>query len=798
MINAIFKYAVLFPLLIAGMNASATEGVNGTNIYVSPQGDDLADGSSEHPVRTFCRAQAMARQKQGNVEVWFADGTYYLDCPIVFDARDNHTSFHAQNQGKAVISGGQRLNLKWKREKSGIWVASIKEAIVPDMLFINGQNKRMARYPNLRKDKPSPIYGCFDFGEMLSSETENALDSARTVGWAHPEGGYLHGLHQYMWGDMHWVIRGREGSQLQLEGGWQNNRPSPIHNVYRFVENIKEELDEPGEWFFDTQEKQLLYFPEEGEDLNTAQIEVAGLPHLIEFSGTREAVVRDVSLSGFTFRHTRRTFMENRNRLNRSDWTIYRGGAIVLENAEDCIIEDCDFDQVGGNAVFCNNYNSDHVFRRLYIWEAGANGVSFVGDSTTVRSPLYDYDSQGTYCTDYIPGAKTDNYPRHCRVEDCLIVHTGRTEKQTAAVQISMSQGITVSHCSIYDMPRAGINISEGCFGGHLIEHCDVFNTVMETGDNGSFNSWGRDRYWSPNPNETQVNVQAHPGVETVDMLERNVLNHNRWRCDNGFDVDLDDGSSNYLITNNLLLSTGLKLREGYHRKVLNNVIVPGTVNLHVWFDQSGDVVMHNILSEPYKQIGMDWVKRKTPKWGECLDRNFFTTTSEKMYSYLVEGCDSNSTCGPAHFIAPEKGDFRVAEDSKALQTGFVNFSMDDFGVQTPRLKAIARVPDFPKPIVPEEEKQAEAQTIEINGIKYTFITGQGMSAYAQDFSAKGFAVSVQTSNPLSAHGIEHGDLLISINGEELRDVSTLLRLLGEDIHTVVLVRQFKRITIEK
>ena len=59
-----------------------------------------------------------------------------------------------------------------------------------------------------------------------------------------------------------------------------------------------------------------------------------------------------------------------------------------------------------------------------------------------------------------------------------------------------MAQGITVRHCSIYDVPRAGINIGDGCWGGHVIEFCDIFDTVKETGDHGSFNSWGRDRYW--------------------------------------------------------------------------------------------------------------------------------------------------------------------------------------------------------------------------------------------------------------------------------------------------------------
>ena len=88
---------------------------------------------------------------------------------------------------------------------------------------------------------------------------------------------------------------------------------------------------------------------------------------------------------------------------------------------------------------------------------------------------------------DLEPGPKTANYPADCLVDNCLLVANGRVEKQTAGVQIAMAMRIKVRHCSIYDCPRAGINIGDGCWGGHIIEYCDVFDTVKETGDHGSF-----------------------------------------------------------------------------------------------------------------------------------------------------------------------------------------------------------------------------------------------------------------------------------------------------------------------
>lgn len=131
----------------------------------------------------------------------------------------------------------------------------------------------------------------------------------------------------------------------------------------------------------------------------------------------------------------------------------------------------------------------------LHIFGAGASGVAFVGDPAAVRDPVFRYgDPHDLDAIDRTPGPRTENHPMECLVEDSLIHEVGMVEKQGAGVQIAMARRITVRDCSIYDTSRAGINIGDGCWGGHLIEGCDVFNTVQETGDHGSFNSWGRDR----------------------------------------------------------------------------------------------------------------------------------------------------------------------------------------------------------------------------------------------------------------------------------------------------------------
>jgi len=58
-----------------------------------------------------------------------------------------------------------------------------------------------------------------------------------------------------------------------------------------------------------------------------------------------------------------------------------------------------------------------------------------------------------------------------------------------------------------------------------------------------------------------------------------------------------------------------------------------------------------------------------------------------------MSGRDEHSLVADAMFIDPAAGDYRVRDGSPALRLGFVNFAMDQFGVQYPKLKAIAPYP---------------------------------------------------------------------------------------------------------
>lgn len=721
-----------------------------TAFFVSADGKDSNKGTMKRPFRSIEKALEAARNEKGEITLYLREGVYRLSAPLTLTASDGNsekkltlTSFPNE---KATISGGVLLNLDWQPYERGIWQAKVNQDIEIDMLLVNGEIRHMARYPNYDEQ-----------AVRFHGTSSQATAPERVKGWKHPETGFLHAMHNSDWGDFHYRIKGRkENGELILEGGWQNNRQSGLHPENRMVENIFEELDVPGEWFFDRKEKILYYYPLEGEQPATAIFETPQLKHLIEVRGTQAAPAENIVIRNLNLTQTQRTFMESYEPLLRSDWTVYRGAAVFFEGTENCTLTQCDLYNLGGNAVFFSKYNRQGEVSSSHFTNIGASAICFVGDTACVRSPSFEYSQFVPYeKMDLQKGPKGVNFPAQCIVRDNLIHRIGLFEKQTTGVELSMCQSIVVSHNSIYDTPRAGINVSEGTWGGHCIEYNDVFETVKETGDHGSFNSWGRDRFWHPNYKVMEELTTGHPEMILLDAVKTTTIRNNRFRCDRGWDIDLDDGSSNYHIYNNLCLNGGIKLREGFYRVVENNIMVNNSFHPHVWFLNSGDVFTRNIVMTDYQPI-------QIRNWGLMVDYNIFATETA-LGNARKNQTDLHSRACALPFRNPQAGDFSFPDDAEVIvEAGFHNFPMDEFGVVSPRLKKIARQPEMPQ--IRNVDTGHTAVTKQWQGVVLKDLTTLGeRSATGMDSERGVYVLSVSPLEGLHTH-LRTNDVLLKVN----------------------------------
>lgn len=669
------------------------------------------------------------------------NGIYNLTAPISIKGE----SIEIRGDKDTIIQGCVKID-GWVDEGNGVFSAGTEYDV--DALYINGEKYQMARFP---KYNPNiKIFGGF---------SRDVLSKTKAHEWKNPAGAYIHAMHLHNWGGFSYEVTGKdEDGNLTYIGGWQNNRQMGMHSDFKYIENVREEMTEPGEWYFDKKNKRVYAILKPEHSLDNAEICVNS--SFFVFKNCK-----NVSIENIKLRRAKRTFMLTNEPLLRSDWTIYRGGAIYFANSSDCSISRCSLFDIGTNGVFVDGKNSNITISRCHFKDLGASGICFVGKPSSVRSPLFEAtDSQSFLEIDKKRGPKSNEYPRSCTVENCLIERVGMLEKQATGVEISMSYGISIINTSIYDASRAGINISEGTFGGHLIDGCDVFDTVKETGDHGSFNSWGRDRFWHLS-DLAQSEIYKYA---SLDSLGKTIIRNSRFRCDRGWDIDLDDGSSNYEIYNNLCLNGGIKLREGFNRYVHNNITVNNSVHLHVWYENSGDVVENNIIFTEYQPILMEHGFGKSINFNVLHSRN---TRGIKKATELekITGMDKGSIKTKCAFADSRHGDYRLVSPKIS---GFEDFPFE-FGVRYEPLKRLARTPVLPK--TNQSQKRVESSIITLFDMKLKNIETDGeMSAFATAGHNGVLVLDVDQFADVSAKGILPCDVIVALGDNEVNSLSDL------------------------
>lgn len=305
-------------------------GAESVKIYVS-NGAEGGDGSSQSPYATLHEAanHLLSMRSSGNcqaVDILVAPGVYEAQSTLLFTNAHNSpqcgevTIKPAVDGGKVVLSGGRHIT-NWKEESPGHWVAQLPEVKSGNwyfrQLFAGHKRLTRARTPNKGfYTTQGGLKTIFQDGGVVSNapEAKNARHWLSRCGFAYRN----HDI-EY-WDD--W-----KNAEILTFHSWECSWQSILsvdtvrHEVYfcspcrypvgffgpnmRYrIENIRQALDEPGEWFLDRDSGTLHLLLNEGENPAEMQIYAPRLDNVLQCSGDTLNPVANIRFENIDFQYT--------------------------------------------------------------------------------------------------------------------------------------------------------------------------------------------------------------------------------------------------------------------------------------------------------------------------------------------------------------------------------------------------------------------------------------------------------------------------------------------------------------
>ncbi|MEA3341914.1 MAG: right-handed parallel beta-helix repeat-containing protein, partial [Chloroflexota bacterium] len=434
---------------------------------------------------------------QQPLTIFIRKGTYYLAEPLTLTGEDSGTrqcpiTYKAYGNEKPVLCGGKMV-AGWKPYKGRIVQCLLSEAKADKLkfrqLFFDGRRQIRARWPN--RVANDPLYGGWAFIEAILPEGEKRPTEFRFAApsparpWSKPHLAEVNIFPWYCWVNdiipVKKVDADRKTITLARQAfvGWMPLMPG---NRFR-VENVLEELDQPGEWCLDSDTGTVYFWPP-AATLEDGQVIVPVTDTLIELRGTPDAPIRYVSISGLTFTQTRSPFPEQQSSNFHSP--LLRGAAVHLENCRHCRVEDNLLHNLGGDAVRLQGPNTENRIVGNEIAHIGGAGVSLASSAPGNTHTWADRD---------VLRKNSRRYPKMIRnvISNNHIHHGGIIKKNGGAIHIYGINSVdnVVSHNLIHHISDKGMTMQDG-FGRAIVEYNEMYQLGQEIADTGGImtNRW--------------------------------------------------------------------------------------------------------------------------------------------------------------------------------------------------------------------------------------------------------------------------------------------------------------------
>jgi parallel beta-helix repeat protein len=507
-------------------------------------------------------------------------------------------------------------------------------------LFVAGRRAQRARTPNngfYRIEGPSSQDKPFQL-RFRGDEIK--------AGWAKP--GTAEVVALLAWAEIRMPIASvDEASHIARLSG-DPRASNREENARYWIENTRDALDQPGEWYLDRDAGILYYWPIPGDNLTRDEADAPALSQIVRIDGAHDIVLR-----GLDFRH--------------SEWTLPEGGyadsqaaieassALEAVGAENVTIDHCQFSQMGGYAVWFGRGSKHNHLTANEISDMGGGGIK-IGE-TVQRTGEADRNF--------------DNVISDNEIHDLGLVYPA-----AVGIWVGQSSRNTISHNHVHDLYYTAISI--GWTWGYGPNQCAgntiEFNHLHDVGK-GMLSDLG-----------AIYTLGVQPGT----VIRNNLIHDVDAFTYGGFGIYPDEGSSEIVIENNIVYATksaGFHQHYGRENIVRNNIfafnreyqLMRTRAEDHVAFTFEKNIVYY----DSGRLLGSDWSGD-----GFRIDRNLYwdqrgepvTFANRTLEEWRQQGHDAASVIGDPLFVNPDNYDFRLRPDSPALRLGFRNIDMQTVG----------------------------------------------------------------------------------------------------------------------
>ena len=547
--TASFLAAIMLLAGLSGIAASAKEGLSmGTN-------DILIDLRGE--VRSVAQAQEILRGLGGDepVTVWIKGGAYPE--PMEFTAADRGNVTWRAAPGEEVIFTGAKEITGWQADTVngvGCWSARLEQGEYFTSLYHPTEQLSRPRYPAQGFLFVDHVEGA----DMAPHDSQPQYHSSFLSFFAKP--GDLRQFHAprdvtlrilHFWKDE--ISNLGVFNEASNELSWQRPTAMTINpNDRYFLENVFEALKLPGQWYLDREDTKLYYIPFAGESMESTVLYAAVHERMLTIDGGS-----NIAFQGISFQNTA--------------WGMPNGGynwgmpagwdcgdrdssqaaydvrpAVLVTNSTGVRFDGCKFNNIGATALKLGSNVQDSGVVNCEFTQIGANAVFIEGENLPADDPRVN---------------------QNITVKNNLIAHYGRRFFNAIGVLNIHARHIEISHNEIYDGYYTAI--SSGWRWGydpHPTDYVAIENNLIHTIGQGWLSDMGGIYTLG-----TQMNSVIRGNVihdVAADPLQGGY---------GGWGIYLDEGTSGMLVEKNLVYSCG---SQGFHQHygkenlVRNNIFV--------------------------------------------------------------------------------------------------------------------------------------------------------------------------------------------------------------------------------